>query len=141
MRATRHASLAVESGGGGVGRLARLAIELVGHLRGVRIAFAIETESVLAFPAQRHHPFGPTPVEFPERLLRAERLVRALREGVAHDLQHPWQEPGVAGVVGQLGLDLHHVAVTHRLVAAGVRLDLGAVDGHRPELHQPHLTG
>lgn len=41
----------------------------------------------------------------------------------------------------QLRLGLEHVAIAHRLVAACIGFDLGAIDGDRTELDQPHLTG
>ena len=40
----------------------------------------------------------------------------------------------------QLGFGLEHVAAAHRLVAAGVGLDLGTVHRDGAELDQPHLA-
>ena len=58
---------------------------------------------------------------------------------------------GCIGALGALqqGLDLRleftlgllHALVAYCLVAAGVGLDLGAVDGHSAQLDQPHLLG
>jgi len=58
----------------------------------------------------------------PERLvLRGVRRLRRLEPAVNLGLQ--------------LGLPLAHALVAHRLVLGRIRLDLGAVERHVPELH------
>ena len=49
-------------------------------------------------------------------------------------------EQGI-NLLPQLGLRLHHAPVAHRLVTAGVGLDLGAVHSNRAQFDQPAFAG
>ena len=70
--------------------------------------------------------------------LRRQVQLRLARLGLVGGLGTPQQ--GV-DLCLEFSLGLLHALVAHRLVAAGVGLELGAVDGHRAQLDQTHLTG